>query len=233
MTVKKNLILLAAALCAIFFAGTVVFSADSVYPKKIDEYVNDFAGILKNTDKISIAELLRKIDYDQGAEVQVVCVNSVNDYFPGAGIEEFASGIFKEWNVGSKAGKGMVLLIAINDRRIAIDLGGAKPGIYGVFMKKVVNGKIIPHFKDGDYSRGIYEGVREISRVMEARKSFLSSPLLPAAAIMAILAIAVFFIMKRPRSGPGPENTVTDKETPKAQPPPQSPGFGGGSAGNW
>ncbi len=221
---------------AVLVLSVVAICAEGAFPVKVDEYVNDYAGILKNTDRTSIAEMLRKIDYDQKAEIQVVCISSVNDFFPGVDIEEFASGLFSQWGIGSKAGRGMLLLISINDRQIALELGQAKSGVYDDIMKNVVKSKIIPQFREGDYSRGIYEGARAMSKMMETKNSLLSGPflwilfgaLVIFAAVLLMLQIRVKGKARAISEAPA-EKKSTQKNTAPAQP----SGFGGGAAGSW
>jgi uncharacterized protein len=229
---KIRMPLLAAALCLL---PAVLCLADGVYPQKAGPYVNDYAGILKDTDKTSIAGMLGKTDEKNGTEVDVVCVNSVNDYFPGEDIEDFASGLFKQWNIGGRTGRGMLLLISISDRRIAIEMGNAKQGTYDAFMKQVVSARIIPHFKDGDYSRGIYEGARAVSNFIEKQNTLISIPVLMSAAAAVLLAVLVIIFIKKRRVNKGKAAGTLSEETGqqdvKAPEPP--PAFGGGSAGNW
>ena len=87
-------------------------------------------------------------------------------YF-GIFIEEYASAVFEKWKPGQKnKDNGVLLLVSIEDRLVRIETGYGLEGVLtdtkcGLIIRKV----IIPHFKSGDYEKGIIEGVKTVCAV--------------------------------------------------------------------
>ncbi len=149
----------------IFILLTLLFSsalchAGEGYPGHVDDYVNDFAQVMDVSDHESVRNMLKDLEYQTGIEAVVVTINSVHDYGTGdRTIESFATNLFNRWGVGHKAANnGVLMLVAVKDRKCRIELGGGYDKYYDSVMKEIIDTKMLPRFKDGNYSRGIYEG---------------------------------------------------------------------------
>ena len=134
------------------------------YPLPVDDYVNDFADVLSEPDYNAIHEMFEDIEYQTGVEAVVVTIDSIHDYDTDDGtIEDFATNLFNTWGVGQlEHNNGVMILIAVADRKCRIELGAGYGTKYNTAMKQVIDKKMIPHFKEEDYSRGIYEGARGV-----------------------------------------------------------------------
>ena len=138
--------------------------AKSEYPKHTDDYVNDFAKILKKSDSKAIHDMFKDLEKQTGIEAVVVTINSIKDYkTKDPTIERFATNLFNNWGIGhKKKNNGVLILVAVKDRKCRIELGGGYGRRYDSVMKSIIDKKMIPHFKEDDYSRGIYEGSRGV-----------------------------------------------------------------------
>jgi uncharacterized protein len=139
-------------------------SATIGYPKSVDKYVNDFAQVIDAADAQRIKDMLGSVEDQTGIEVSVVTINSMQDYQgTGSTIELFATALFNTWGIG-KADKnnGILLLVAVKDRKMRIELGSGYPSSYDAVSAKIISTAIVPYFKEGQYSRGIYEGTLAI-----------------------------------------------------------------------
>jgi uncharacterized protein len=231
---KKQLFFFAVLVISIF---PVLLAADVVLPQRTDEFVNDFSGILTATDKSSIGAILKETSESSGTQILVMIINSVEDYAPGYDPESFASGVFNGWKLEEKTGKAMLLLISIKDRKVALELGGAKEELYKNIMQKVVAAKMLPNFKDGDYGRGVFEGARTLSKVISEKNGILDilkeySP----QALWVLIALLIVIVAARnikkytgrardKSSGSEDKNRRYDKNGQDI--------FGGGASGNW
>jgi uncharacterized membrane protein YgcG len=233
-------------LCLVFMLLlAAVVRAEAVYPQKAEGHVNDFAGILAETDKKTIGEMLKNFQKSSGAEMELVTVKSVEDYGgKAADIDSFSEGLLKEWGIGSQGDKGIIMLVSTGDRRIKIQTSGAFGPEYDDLMMGVVNKKVIPFFKQGSYGRGIYEGVREIIKQLSQKKTFveLYGNYAAAAAVAAVLAAALLIIPKRRKktgnkepdiSAESPKQEKDVKGRAKAKPGMPVEKFGGGACGGW
>ncbi len=132
----------------------------SAYPQPHDDYVNDYAGLLTERHAAQIRKRFGKLERKRGIEAVVVTINSIKDYPTGdATIESFATNLFNTWGIGNREkNDGVLILVAVNDRECRIELGAGYGTLYDSAMKSVIDKKMIPCFKKGDYSAGIYKG---------------------------------------------------------------------------
>ena len=169
-------------------------AAAASFPAPTDDYINDFAGVLKPADAQSIRALLEGTRAQTGQEIVLVTVESISEYAgEGATIESFATALFDHWGIGKKeTNNGVLILFANKDRRVRIELGAGYGSQYDAAMQQVVDGRMVPYFRDGDYSRGLYEGARGIvegiTRQVSWFKYYAPELILGALCIVCILA---------------------------------------------
>jgi len=144
------------------------------FPSPKDDYVNDFAGVINKPDTDAIRKMFKDLEYQTGIEAVVVTINSISDYkMEGLTIESFATGLFNKWGVGhKKENNGVMILVSVADRKCRIELGGGYGAQYNAAMKEIIDNKMIPYFKTGDYSRGIYEGSRAVIEAVTKKVSW-------------------------------------------------------------
>jgi uncharacterized membrane protein YgcG len=222
------------AIAAALSFACVFARAAAIDLPKTDDFVDDYAGVIAATDRASVGDTLAKILASYNEHVCFVTVSSTADVAPGSDVEAMAASIYGGWHIGEKTGRGMVILISIKDRNVAIELGNEDKAMYDQVMKEVVKKHMLPEFKDGDYGRGIYEGARALSTLMQERASFSgrmtkSLPLLLG--ILALAAAAFYFIRLAVKA---PVSTDIMEKQRAGDRSGQKPGdFGGGAAGNW
>ena len=135
-------------------------SAQTGYPSPADKYVNDYAGVLKQVHKDDLHAKLADLDEQTGIEATILTVASIHDYDTGdATIESFATNLFNTWGIGdSKKNDGLLILVAVRDRQVRIEVGKGYGSRLDQPMQRVIDEKMLPHFKQEDYSTGIYKG---------------------------------------------------------------------------
>lgn len=126
--------------------------------------VNDFAGVLDAEDERALEAELEALDADTTSEVAVATVSSLG----GSSVEEYATALFNQWGIG-QAGRdnGVLVLVAVNDREMRIEVGygleGVLPdGLAGAIIRET----FMPAFREGDYPRGIRQGVTRVVEVV-------------------------------------------------------------------
>ncbi len=130
------------------------------YPKSENKYINDFAKVIDSADAERIKKSLESVEDQTGIEICVVTINSIQDYQgTDVNFEKFATELFNNWGIGKKdKNNGVLLLAAIKDRKIRIELGSGYPNSYNQIAEQIIKTDIVPYFKQTQYSRGIYEG---------------------------------------------------------------------------
>ena len=180
-------------LLTLFILYTPISAQETGYPISENKYINDFAGVINSADKKVLKKILLNLEKRTGIELTIVTVDSIYNYETGdKSIESFAKRLFNTWGVGKKeTNNGIMLLLAVTDRKIRVQLGQGYPDRYNSLMKNVIDDKMIPYFKEGDYSRGIYEGVQGIISTVTKKVSWLS--FYKYHIILAILIVVMLF----------------------------------------
>ncbi|HET6229574.1 MAG TPA: TPM domain-containing protein [Longimicrobiaceae bacterium] len=133
-------------------------------PAALDTFVNDYAGLLTPEDRDGIRATLSRVRRETGVQATVLTIGSPRDYPAGdMALEPFATRVFNAWGVGdSLRSNGILVLVALHERAVRVELGSSyPPGMEGR-MREVVDGTILPRFREGDYSAGIREGVDSV-----------------------------------------------------------------------
>lgn len=123
-------------------------------------YVSDFANLLPPSSQAALEADLAQLEKDTAAEVAVVTVISLD----GDTIEGYAAGLFEAWGIGKKdQDNGVLFIVALSERKARIEVGyGLEPVITDGRAGRILDDRVIPQFKNGDYSTGILQGAAAI-----------------------------------------------------------------------
>lgn len=127
--------------------------------------VTDVAGILTPDQSAALDSRLRAFEQAKGSQVAVLIVPSTHP----EEIEQYAIRVTDAWKLGRKGvDDGALLLVAIQDRRVRIEVGYGLEGVLpDAIANRIVEGDIVPAFRNGDYYGGISAGVDRMLRVIE------------------------------------------------------------------
>lgn len=137
-------------------------AAQASLPRRSDPYVNDLAGVLSSESEARIRGWLMDLQQDRNLEMTVLTIDRVDDYSATyTTIEQFATRLFNTWRIGSLPdNRGMLLLMAVDDRAIRLELGNGFSRAYDARAEDIMNEFILPRFRREDYDGGIEKGVR-------------------------------------------------------------------------
>ena len=177
--------------------GTTSVAAQNVLPKpNPPRLVTDQAGVLSPDELAALEAKLVAIDDSSSNQIAVVILSSLD----GQPKEEYADKLFREWGIGNKkTNNGALVLVAIQDRQIRIEVGyGLEGAIPDVTALSIIDNDIKPAFKAGAY----YEGLAKSSvwEYKEARKKKRKSDGNPLVFILVVIYI-VIFLSKRGGGG--------------------------------
>lgn len=124
--------------------------------------VVDYAKILSDYDRKELNNKLIALDDSTSNQIVIAIVQTLN----GEVIEEVALKTFREWGIGNKkTSNGIFLLIAIDDRKVRIEVGyGLEGAIPDVTAKDIIERDIKPAFRQGHYYSGINDAVDNLSK---------------------------------------------------------------------
>lgn len=143
-----------------FMIGT----ANAFEPPVLRGPVNDYAGILSSRGESSAEAVLRDVQQKGLAQITVLTVKSLE----GLPIEEYSIRTVEKWRLGGeKTDNGILLLIAMKDRKMRIEVGqGLEGALPDAYAKRIIDYQIVPMMKAGDYDGAVMNGVLGIlSRV--------------------------------------------------------------------
>lgn len=131
---------------------------------QLNEPVIDQANILSAQQKQQISQRILNIHQQGKAQIGVVIV-------PTTGQEDifgFAMRIAESWQLGSaKQDNGLLMAIAVNDRRIQILSGYGLEGVLpDIVSHRIIQQNISPYFQQGRYAAGIESGIMEIEKIL-------------------------------------------------------------------
>jgi uncharacterized protein len=151
----------------IWLALFIVLLAGPAFAQEVpaaSDWVNDYAGVVSAEYKEKIRVLIANTERATSAEIAVVTISSISPYSEG----DYARKLFDTWKPG-KAGKdnGVLILLAVKERRWRIETGyGAEGVLPDGLCGQIGRDFMVPYFKQGKYSEGLFYGVSEISRIL-------------------------------------------------------------------
>ena len=145
------------------FMGVHTLKAQNVLEKpSTPTLVTDLAGVLSPTEKQFLENKLVSIDDSSSNQIAVVILPTLDGY----PIEEYATKLFRNLGIGNKkTNNGILLLVAINDRKVRIEVGyGLEGAIPDITANNIINNDIKPAFKQGAYFDGINAATDNIAK---------------------------------------------------------------------
>jgi len=124
--------------------------------------VTDVAGILSPEEKQALERKLVMIDDSSSNQIAVVILPTLD----GNPIEEYATKLFRTWGIGNKkTNNGILLLIAIQDKKIRIEVGyGLEGAIPDITSINIIDNDLKPAFRAKAFYEGIDKATDDIAK---------------------------------------------------------------------
>lgn len=140
-----------------------IFKANEAFALNIpalNSPVVDEVGLLKPAVKKQLEASLFQFKEKHQAQVQVYIISSL----AGDSIESVAIKVFDQWKLGDeKTDRGLLFLIAPNEKRLRIEVGqGLEGDVPDVIAKRIIADIVRPYFQRGEFSGGVLQGVSAI-----------------------------------------------------------------------
>ena len=206
------------AILAVVLAACIqVHAQDQAYPPLTGRVV-DAAGVLG--PRVEDALTLRLADWEAESSDQIV-VATVPD-LGGQEIARYAVGLGRAWGIGvgedadgGRLDNGAILLVAPSERQVHIAVGyGLEGTLTDAASSVIIQTRILPAFREGDYEAGVTEGVIGMIDVLsgapaEAARRRERAPHRPMARgegglpwpLIVFLLLALFASMRTGRRG--------------------------------
>jgi len=140
------------------------FPQSAVAKRKVPELanrVNDNAGLLTKQQQQQLEQLLWDVENKTSSQVALLAIPSLE----GDVIEDFSIRVAEKWNLGQKKfDNGVLMLLALKDREIRIEVGyGLEHIVTDAKSSYIIHEYMRKHFKRGDYFKGLHAGLTAIS----------------------------------------------------------------------
>ncbi|HHP7229948.1 MAG TPA: TPM domain-containing protein [Xenococcaceae cyanobacterium] len=154
-----------------FISSTILFIPLSSQALTVEEVINprqknggwvtDMADILSDQTETELNSLISNLEQNNGTEIAVV---TVIETAPAASPKAFATELFNYWGIGkAKENNGILFLVSVEDKRVEIETGyGIEPILSDTEVGKIIDTKITPQYKQGDFDRGTLDGTKAL-----------------------------------------------------------------------
>lgn len=166
MKAFTTLILIIGALSVIFIAGALIGSVEPreiTYPEA-DGWVTDVSGVMDDQAEEQVERMIQGIKDNNGYEIAVLLVPTLQ----GQSVEEYSMAIAEKWKVGTAdKDDGVILLIATDDRKVRIEVGGGlEGGLNDGTSGEILDHVVLPFLKEGNYNEAVRQGVFAINETV-------------------------------------------------------------------
>lgn len=147
----------------LLFLGFVIlaqFSLQQAYCLEVPALkgrVNDYGNIISATTEAQLDQYLQQLEQSDSTQIAVLTIPSLE----GESLEGFSLKVVEKWKIGQKQlDNGALLLVAVGDRKIRIEVGyGLEGTLTDLQAGRIIRNVILPKFKQGNFDQGIIDGV--------------------------------------------------------------------------
>lgn len=119
--------------------------------------VVDQAGVLSPATEDFLDQELRELKGLSGTQAVVLTIPALE----GEDIAQYSIRVVEQWQLGSKEqDRGVLLVLSVKDRKVRIEVGQGLEGVLtDAYSKRIIDQRIVPLFREGDYDAGVIAGV--------------------------------------------------------------------------
>ena len=125
-------------------------------------FINDYAGVLDQRIRASLEALAQDLQAKTRAEVAVAVLQSLG----GESLEDYTNRVAEHWGVGDQADRGVLLLLAIEERRLRIEVGYGLEGVIPDGLAGEIRDGMTPYLRQGNYNGAVAFGVSAVATVV-------------------------------------------------------------------
>ena len=157
-------LLAAKGLFLVFLACVSLGAAAEVAIPGLTARVTDLTGALTSEQRAALEQRLQAFESETGSQIGVLMVPTTQP----EDIAQYSIRVVEQWKLGRKGtDDGALLIIAMDDRTVRIEVGYGLEGVLTDAMsKRIISDDIVPRFKQGDFYGGVTAGVERIITVI-------------------------------------------------------------------
>src|SRR5258705_1147429 len=155
----------AGLLLCFLVVASASWAQDLVPVPALKARVTDLTRTLTPDQSAQLEQKLAAFEARKGSQIAVLIVATTHPET----IEQYSIRVAEQWKLGRKGvDDGALLLVAKDDRAVRIEVGyGLEGALPDAIAKRIIEDVIVPRFREGDFGRGISDGVDRILGVIE------------------------------------------------------------------
>ena len=171
-----------AALLLLMLGPLRARAAQVAIPAAPQGRVSDYAGVLGAAERDALDKQLARYEQSSSTaaprqsgapQIAVVILPALN----GGSLEDVSLRFAERWKIGSKADDGVLLLVAVAERDLRIEVGyGAEGRLTDALSSRIIREIIAPPLGRGDYAGGLRAGVAAIHQALAGQPVTGSDP---------------------------------------------------------
>src|SRR5216684_3127568 len=153
-----------ALIVTLFFTGFALGArsaraAEPTYPALTGRVVDE-AGILTDSTRAALTDMLAQHERATGNQVVVVTLKDLQGYT----IEDFGYQLGRKWGIGQREkSNGVLLIVTPKEHKVRIEVGyGLEGALTDAISRTIIEQEILPAFRRGDYNGGVLAGTTSI-----------------------------------------------------------------------
>ena len=130
--------------------------------------VTDLTGTLSAQQKAELESSIAAYEARRGSQLAVLMLPTTQP----EEIAQYSIRVAEAWKIGRKGvDDGLLLVVAKDDRRLRIEVGYGLEGVIpDSVARRVIDERITPRFREGDFFAGVRDGVNQLIKLAEGEK---------------------------------------------------------------
>ena len=162
------------SLIVLFLVCGSVWAQNIVPIPPLKTRVTDQTNTLSETEKKNLESKLSSFEQSKGSQVVVLVIPTTGDET----IEQYGIRVADQWKIGREGvDDGAILLVAMQDRKMRIEVGyGLEGAIPDALAKRIISQIVTPEFRAGHFYDGINDGVDAIISLINGEELPVATP---------------------------------------------------------
>lgn len=145
-----------------FFAMPLAWAFN---PPPLTGPVIDQAQIIDAEDERYLSDLLRQLNQQGRAQIQILTIPSLGDEV----LEQATIDTVEKYQLGTKENdNGLLIFVAAKERKVRIEVGQGLEGVIpDILAHRIIQQKIAPEFRSGQFGQGFIAAVGSIEALLD------------------------------------------------------------------
>ena len=131
-------------------------------------FVNDFANVLDSSSKYRLENLITELKQKTGVEISAVTIRTTGEY----DYADYSDRLFEKWKIGNReTEEGLMLLYAVDDRRVRFTTGYGLEGILpDGLLGEILDRYVVPYLRQGEAGKAYLNGIGAAAQIIARDK---------------------------------------------------------------